>query len=282
MSDDRRLEDGAAVLSPQIVADELPDVHLEAPGIALALQDAGISDIRYPIVVRLREAKPQQTVATASLGVEVPADVRAVHMSRFVEILNDWQSRIGVDTLPELLADVARRLASNRASARFDFPLFLERRSPASGGRSLLEYRCSLEGELHPEGVRCTTITRVPTTSLCPCSREISDYGAHNQRSSIEVCATAAVDAAHALDFPDLIGIAEAAASAPVYPLLKRMDELHVTMQAYENAAFVEDVARLVAATLQRDARVSAGRVRVVNEESVHAHNAYATISWPV
>jgi MptA/FolE2 family GTP cyclohydrolase len=144
---------------------------------------------------------------------------------------------------------------------------------------ALVGYDCSLEGRLVTGDADCKLTARVPITSLCPCSREISDYGAHNQRGAIE--ATVTVDTPGAgFDFTDLIDLTEAAGSAPIFSLLKRTDERYVTMLAYENPAFVEDIARAVAVALQSDERIRAGRVRVVNEESIHAHNAYAAINW--
>ena len=144
-----------------------------------------------------------------------------------------------------------------------------------------MPYDCSLEGQAAALGAQCTITTRVPVTSLCPCSREISDYGAHNQRGTVEINVTfdLAVDGDH-VDFSDLVEIAESAGSAPIYSLLKRSDERYITMRAYENPAFVEDITRAVAAALTQDARVESGRVRVVNEESIHSHDAYAAVAW--
>jgi GTP cyclohydrolase I len=260
---------------------ELPDVQAEAPAIPIVLDEAGIADLRYPLVVQLTDGTSHATVATAALAVSVPPETRGVHMSRFVEVLHEWRERIGVDTVAALLADVADRLSSDAVVAKLAFPLFLERNAPVSGGRALVSYDCSLEGRLAAGAARCTLGTRVPITTLCPCSREISDYGAHNQRGTIEldVSFDLAKDV-RPIDFGDLIHIAEEAGSAPIYSLLKRTDERSVTMQAYENPAFVEDIARAVAVELQRGKRIRAGRVRVVNEESIHTHNAYAAVRW--
>jgi GTP cyclohydrolase I len=202
-------------------------------------------------------------------------------MSRFVETLHEWRSRIGVHSLPALLGDLSNRLAAEAVVAKFVFPLFLERTGPVSGGNAFVAYDCVLEGRLRSEGTRCTLITRVPITSLCPCSREISDYGAHNQRGSVEIGVDFELaDDVQPLDFGNLIEVAEEAGSAPIYSLLKRTDERYVTMRAFENPAFVEDITRAVASTLRTDQRIREGRVRVVNEESIHAHNAYAASTW--
>ena len=258
---------------------ELPDVQAEAPAIPIVLDEAGIADLRYPITIYLADGSAHPTVANASLAANVPAHLRGVHMSRFVECLHAWHQRIGVESLAAFLLDLNERLEADAVVVRLDFPLFLERSAPVTAMEALVGYNCSLEGRLVGGKAHCKLTARVPITSLCPCSREISDYGAHNQRGAIE--ATISVDLPDAeLDFTDLIKVTEAAGSAPIYSLLKRTDERYVTMQAYENPAFVEDIARAVAATLQPDQRIRGGRVRVVNEESIHAHNAYAAINW--
>jgi GTP cyclohydrolase I len=260
---------------------DLPDVQAEAPAIPLLLDEAGVSDLRYPITLHLADGSAHPTVATTSFAASVPVDTRGVHMSRFVETLHDWRCRIAVDTLPGLLADLAARVAAKTVVARIEFPLFLERLGPISGGGAFVAYDCALDGRLHSGAHSLGLTVRVPITSLCPCSREISDYGAHNQRGSIEVNVNFGLsDVGHTLDFTDLIAATEAAGSAPIYTLLKRPDERYVTMQAYENPAFVEDITRAIAAALQPDTRIREGRVRVVNEESIHSHNAYAAIAW--
>jgi GTP cyclohydrolase FolE2 len=260
---------------------DLPDVQAEPPAIALALDEAGISELRYPVTVHLADGSQQATVASVSFAASVAAETRGVHMSRFVETLHVWRNRIGVQELLPLLYELADRLKATAAQARLEFPLFLERQGPISGGAALVPYDCSLEGRLAANGAQCSLTVRVPITSLCPCSREISDYGAHNQRGVISITvAFELADGIDAIDFIDLVGIAEEAGSAPVYSLLKRTDERYVTMRAYENPAFVEDITRAVAARLVEDARIDSGRVLVVNEESIHSHNAFATVRW--
>jgi GTP cyclohydrolase I len=229
----------------------------------------------------LADGSQQSTVATVAFAASVSQDARGIHMSRFVEILHMWRNRIGVTDLGALLRELSDRLGVPTAVAELDFPLFFERIGPVSGGGALVPYECSLAGRLVSGVVQATLITRVPVTSLCPCSREISDYGAHNQRGCVEITAVADLRDGHdPADFQDLIEIAERSGSAPVYSLLKRSDERYITMRAYENPAFVEDITRAVAQGLQEDLRIQAGRVRVVNEESIHSHNAYAAISW--
>jgi GTP cyclohydrolase I len=260
---------------------DLPDVQAEAPSIPLVLDEAGITDLRYPITLCEVDGSSHQTVATASFAASVAADTRGVHMSRFVETLHDWHHRIGVETLGQLLTELRNRLAARDVVARLEFPLFLEREAPVSRGTAFVAYDCSLEGRLNARSQRYSLAVRVPITSLCPCSREISDYGAHNQRGHVEICVSLDLTSeTKPLDFGDLISAAEEAGSAPIYSLLKRTDERFVTMQAYENPAFVEDITRAVAVALQSDARIATGRVRVVNEESIHSHNADAAVQW--
>ena len=260
---------------------ELPDVQAEAPAIAIHLDEAGISDLRYPITVHLTDGSQQPTVATVSFAASVADDTRGAHMSRFVEILHTWRNRIGVSGFFLLLGELSDRLEAEAAVAKLDFPLFLERKGPVSGGGALLAYDCSLEGRLDSQGAQCALTARVPITSLCPCSREISDYGAHNQRGTVAISVAFELsEDVEVIDFSDLVEVAEDAGSAPVYSLLKRTDERYITMRAYENPAFVEDITRAVAAALRTDSRIRSGHVRVVNEESIHSHNAYAAVSW--
>jgi GTP cyclohydrolase I len=260
---------------------ELRDVQAEPPAIAMALDEAGIADLRYPITLHEADGTAHHTIASTSFAASVSADTRGLHMSRFVETLHDWHRQIGVATISRLLADLVERMGATAAVAKFEFTLFLERTAPVSGGGAFVAYDCVLEGHATETTTTCTLRIRVPITSLCPCSREISEYGAHNQRGSVEI--TASFDVTTTSETPafaDLIAIAEEAGSAPIYSLLKRTDERSVTMQAYENPAFVEDITRAVAEALHRDRRIRAGNVCVVNEESIHSHNAYAAVSW--
>ena len=260
---------------------ELPDVQAEVPAIPMLVDEAGITDLRYPITVLLADGSSHPTVAKASLAASVPSDTRGVHMSRFVEVLHAWHERISVNTFSAFLADVVDRLNGETVAAKLAFPLFLERAAPISGGTALVGYDCALEGRVKADVVTCTLTTQVPITSLCPCSREISEYGAHNQRGTIEISVQSLwSETAKPIDFIDLIRVAEQAGSAPIYTLLKRVDERYVTMQAYENPAFVEDITRTVAQALQSDSRIASGWVRALNEESIHAHNAYASVKW--
>jgi GTP cyclohydrolase IB len=250
----------------------------------LALDQVGVRDIRCPIVVLDRAAERQQTVATLSMSVSLPHHFKGTHMSRFVEVLHAHRGELTMRTMPALLADLTRRLDAERARVEVRFPYFLERTAPASGARAMMDYQCTFVGEANGGSSETDDFVlgvEVPVTSLCPCSKEISEYGAHNQRGhiTIEVRCTRDEHGSPALIWiEELVEIAERSASAPVYPLLKRVDERHVTMQAYDNPVFVEDMVRNAAVALREDARVAWFRVNAVNHESIHNHNAFACV----
>ncbi len=249
----------------------------------IPIDHVGVADIRVPIIVLDRQCQRQQTVATLTMSVNLPPDVKGTHMSRFVEVLNEHRGEVTMQTLPAILLDLKRRLHAERASMRVTFPYFLERTAPASGARALMDYECTFVGELnggHPDFVLGV---RVPVTSLCPCSKAISDYGAHNQRGIITLNVRSVPTASglpELIWIEELVEIAERSASAPVYPLLKRVDERHVTMQAYNNPVFVEDIVRNIAVRLQQDPRVAWFDVHAVNHESIHNHSAFARLAW--
>src|SRR4051812_4425262 len=249
----------------------------------LEIEQAGVSDLRYPIVVLDRRREKQHTIATISMSVGLPHHLKGTHMSRFLEILHEDRGELTVRTLPALLRKVKQRLDAETARIEARFPYFMEKRAPVSGAKSLMDYECTFTGEVNGGAMDFVLSVEVPVTSLCPCSKAISDYGAHNQRGFIEID----VRSVQSLEgqpeliwIEELVEIAERSASAPIYPLLKRPDERHVTMQAYENPVFVEDLVRNVAMKLKADDRVAWFRARAVNQESIHNHNAFALIEW--
>jgi GTP cyclohydrolase IB len=249
----------------------------------VALDHAGVSDLRYPIVVLDRENQVQHTVASISMSVGLPEEFKGTHMSRFIEVLNEHQGELTVRTMPTLLRDLRRRLHAETARVEVVFPYFIERAAPVSGAAALMDYECSFVGESVNGTDDFVLGVRVPVTSLCPCSKAISDYGAHNQRGhiTIQTRGTRSIDGNTAFVWiEELVAIAERAASAPVYPLLKRPDERHVTMQAFDHPVFVEDMVREVALSLKRDPRVEWFHVRAVNQESIHNHSAFAQLAW--
>ncbi len=249
----------------------------------LPIDQVGVSDLRYPIVVLDRAQQRQQTVASLTMAVDLPHHFKGTHMSRFVEVLNAYRGEVTMRTLPVLLSELKERLDAERARIEVTFPYFLERRAPVSGACALMDYECTFIGELNGKGDDFLLGVRVPVTSLCPCSKEISDYGAHNQRGhvAIEVRTRASDHGSPTLVWiEELVEVAEQSASAPLYPLLKRPDERHVTMQAYDNPVFVEDLVRNVALRLMDDDRIAWFRVQAVNQESIHNHNAFARLEW--
>lgn len=243
----------------------------------------GVSGVRYPITVLDRQQKVQATVATLSMSVSLPHHFKGTHMSRFIEALNEHRGEFTMRTLPSLLKSLRTRLSAKRAKVEVCFPYFLEREAPVTGSKGLIDYECTFTGEINGRGDDFKLGVRVPVTSLCPCSKEISDYGAHNQRSFVTVEVKTKPGSRGRTPFvwiEELVEIAEKAASAPVYPLVKRPDERFITMQAYDNPVFVEDIVRDVAAALRTDLRVDWFRVHAVNLESIHAHDAFAEVEW--
>jgi len=261
----------------------IEDVQNRSDSRGISIDRVGIRDLRYPITVLDREEGKRETVANFSMSVELPHHFKGTHMSRFVEVLNDHRGEVTMRTLPDVLGDLRRRLEAEKAQLVVEFPYFLERVAPASGAKAFVDYECKFKGESTGDGFDFVLGVRVPVTSLCPCSKEISDYGAHNQRGELEIEVRTCIDDDEALQFvwiEELVDLAEGCASSPVYSLLKREDERHVTMKAFENPVFVEDMVRNVALRLKEDGRVAWFRVHALNHESIHNHNAFAEIEW--
>lgn len=261
----------------------LPDIQNTVDTRGIELEQVGVTDLRYPIMVLDPEQGQQQTIASLTMSVSLPHHFKGTHMSRFVEVLNHYRGEFTMNTLPHLLHEMKKRLDAERARIEVRFPYFLERTAPVSGLKGLMDYQCTFIGESNGHNDDFILGVQVPVASLCPCSKEISEYGAHNQRGhvDIQVRGVREADGQPALIWiEELIQVAENAASAPLYPLLKRQDERHVTMQAYDNPAFVEDITRDVAVQLQADERVAWFSVQVTNFESIHNHNAFARTSW--
>lgn len=249
----------------------------------IAIDKVGVCDLCYPIIVLDRANQQQSTTATLSMSVNLPHEFKGTHMSRFIEVLNCHRGEVTMHTLPAILRELKQRLDAESAHIEVTFPYFVERRAPVTGAAALMDYRCTFTGEANGGSGDFLLSVCVPVTSLCPCSKAISNYGAHNQRGhvTIEVRTHQTETGVPALIWiEELIEVAESAASAPVYALLKREDERHVTMQAYDNPVFVEDVVRNVALKLQADARIAWFRVHALNQESIHNHNAFAEITW--
>jgi len=259
------------------------DVQASKERRGIPLNQVGISGLRYPIVYLDKVQRRHEAAATISMSVNLPHDQRGIHMSRLIEVLKDHHENIGMQTLTNFLRDLRAKQVTEDAHVEICFPMFLERSAPVSRSRAFLGFDCRFVADMKGKDVDLVMEVKVPVTSLCPCSRQISDYGAHNQRGTITIAVSTTMDKDGYPDqiwLEDLIDVAEACGSAPVYPLLKRKDERHVTMQAYDNPVFVEDMVRNVVVRLQADPRVAAYTVHVENFESIHDHSAFAKREW--
>ena len=253
----------------------IPDIQAKQDTRRLAIDQVGIREIRHPVKVRDRDHGEQYTVATFNMYVGLPHNFKGTHMSRFIEVLNDHNTVISVHSFKDIVKQVADKLDSKTSTIEMTFPYFRVKSAPVTGVKSLVDYEVTLSGELNDGSVRITTRVVVPVTSLCPCSKEISDYGAHNQRSHV----TITVLAEEFVWIEEIIDLAESNASSQLYGLLKRPDEKYVTEEAYDNPKFVEDMVRDVAGELIADERVLSYTVESENFESIHNHSAYASIS---
>jgi GTP cyclohydrolase I len=252
----------------------IPDVQSSADDRRLAIDRVGIKAIRHPVRIGDQSGGVQHTIAMFNMYVHLPHNFKGTHMSRFVEILNSHEREISVESFETILREMVERLEAESGHLEMSFPYFINKKAPVSGVQSLLDYDVTFIGEIEKGRYRFTMKVLVPVTSLCPCSKRISEYGAHNQRSHITI-------AARTKDFvwiEELVDYAEHQASSELYGLLKRPDEKHVTERAYDNPKFVEDMVRDVAADLNRDKRITWYVVESENFESIHNHSAYALI----
>lgn len=261
----------AAVGAPAV---SMPDVQGLADQRSIAIDKVGIKSIRHPVRVAERGGGVQHTIASFNMYVALPHHFKGTHMSRFVEILNAHEREISMASFRQMLQQMVSRLDAEAGRIEMTFPYFVSKAAPVSGVRSLMDYEVTFIGEITAGREHITMRVVVPVTSLCPCSKEIAEYGAHNQRSHVTISARA-----HEFVWiEEIIGIAEAEASSELYGLLKRPDEKLVTERAYDNPKFVEDLVRDVAAALNRDPRIDWYCVEAENFESIHNHSAYAQI----
>ena len=252
----------------------IADVQGSADTRRIAIDKVGIKDIRHPVRVRDRSGVEQHTVATFNMYVYLPHNFKGTHMSRFVQILNHRERELSVESFKEMLAEMSGRLESEAGHIEMRFPFFVNKRAPVTGVESLLDYEVTFIGEIRDGHATLDIKVVVPVTSLCPCSKEISAYGAHNQRSHV----TVQVRTRGFVWIEELIEMVEREASSELFGLLKRPDEKYVTERAYDNPKFVEDMVRDVATRLNRDERIAAYIVESENFESIHNHSAYALI----
>ncbi|HFC52844.1 MAG TPA: GTP cyclohydrolase I FolE2 [Gammaproteobacteria bacterium] len=240
----------------------------------IPINKVGIKDIRHPVRIRDRSGGEQHTIASFNMYVNLPHNFKGTHMSRFVEILNQHEREISVKSFKDILVEMTEKLEAEAGHIEMSFPYFINKTAPVSGVRSLLDYDVTFIGEFSKGKPVITIRICVPVTSLCPCSKQISDYGAHNQRSHVTV--TARINSFVWIE--EIIELVEKEASCELYGLLKRPDEKFVTESAYNNPKFVEDMVRDVAALLNADHRIEAYVVESENFESIHNHSAYALI----
>jgi GTP cyclohydrolase IB len=254
----------------------IPDTQSAPDARHLAIQRVGVQRVRYPLQLRMAGGSAQPTVARWNLDVALPAEQKGTHMSRFVAWLDALTAPVDAALLRAELAVMLEKLHATEGRIEARFPFFLRKTAPVSGVQSLLEYQGGwmAEARANAPHVLWAEVT-VPVKSLCPCSKEISDYGAHNQRSHVHIRLELLQDD---VSWQELVRFAEDSASSELWPLLKRADEKWVTEHAYDNPKFVEDLVRDVALRLNADARVGRYRVEVENFESIHAHSAYAQI----
>ncbi|WP_020602248.1 GTP cyclohydrolase FolE2 [Spirosoma spitsbergense] len=264
------------------MTNQLPDIQSGVDKRGIGLDQVGVSDLRYPIIVLDKTNGVQHTVARLSMSVSLPHNYKGTHMSRFIEVLNQHRNEFTVRTLPAILNEMKFRLKAESARIEMSFPYFIEKKAPVTEHKAMMDYQCFFLGESSTEFDDFVLGVDVPVASLCPCSKEISDYGAHNQRGvvSVRVRMTKKDGFNSFIWVEELIEIAESSASSPLYSLLKRPDERFVTMQAYDRPAFVEDITREVAVRLKNDQRIDWFEVRVTNFESIHNHNAFASTQW--
>ncbi|MBN3722646.1 GTP cyclohydrolase FolE2 [Burkholderia sp. Ac-20379] len=252
----------------------MPDVQSTVDTRQIPIQRVGVRAVRHPLTVRTAAGEIQPTVGTWNLDVHLPAEQKGTHMSRFVALLEDNREPLTVDTFRGLLASMLDKLEAEAGRIEVSFPYFVNKTAPVSGVKSLLDYQVTLAGDVRNGATRLFLKVLVPVTSLCPCSKKISQYGAHNQRSHVTIDAELNGD----VPVEELIRIAEEEASCELWGLLKRPDEKFVTERAYENPKFVEDLVRDVAQRLDADARIVAYVLEAENFESIHNHSAYALI----
>jgi GTP cyclohydrolase I len=259
---------------PDTANETIADVQGSADTRQIPIDKVGIKDIRHPVRIKDRSVGEQHTIATFNMYVNLPHNFKGTHMSRFVEILNQHEREITVESFKEMLHEMTERLEADAGHIEMSFHYFINKAAPVSGVESLLDYDVTLVGEITDGKPRMNIKVVVPVTSLCPCSKKISDYGAHNQRSHVTINA----ETNGFVWIEDLIDLVEEQASCELYGLLKRPDEKYVTERAYDNPKFVEDMVRDIAARLNGDDRIAAYVVESENFESIHNHSAYALI----
>jgi len=254
----------------------MKDVQAERDTREIPLNKVGIKDLLYPIRVLDRKNKYQSTVATVNMYVDLPKEFRGTHMSRFIEVLEKHKNTMAIHNIEKILEDMRDAFSASTSHIELKFPYFIRKKAPVSGIESFMNYTCGLMGTKTEKKFDLVVLVEVPIHNLCPCSKEISSRGAHNQRGVARI----QVRMKKLVWFEELVEMAESAASAPVFSLLKREDEKYITERAYDNPRFVEDASREIALALKKDERITWFKVEVENYESIHNHNAYACVEF--
>jgi GTP cyclohydrolase I len=252
----------------------IPDVQSTGDSRRVAIDKVGVKQVTYPITLKTRAGGQQTTVASINMYVSLPHHQKGTHMSRFLEVLNEYARPLSPECFQTVARAIKERLNAQTAHLEVSFPYFIEKKAPVTGAPGMMDYRVTFAAETNGFDDFLMTV-RAPATSLCPCSKEISDYGAHNQRCEIE----AAVRFSGTLWIEDLVEHLERAASCPVFAVLKRPDEKFVTERAFDNPKFVEDIVRDLAVALNADPRITWYSIASENFESIHNHSAYARIT---
>jgi GTP cyclohydrolase I len=252
----------------------LHDKQSERDHRELRIDKVGVRGLRFPIQIRDKAKSLQNTVATIGLFVDLPKEFKGTHMSRFIEVLNAHGSIVHVENITDILYAMQKKLNASTSHLEMEFPFFLEKKAPVSGMTSVMDYTARFDATANGKEIDFVLTVKANVTTLCPCSKAISAYGAHNQRGEV----TVQLRSTKAIWIEDVISIMESSASSELYALLKRQDEKAVTERAYENPVFVEDLVRNVALKLKAHPDVTWYRVEAENQESIHNHNAYACI----
>ena len=254
---------------------QLKDVQKQNDKRGIDIQKVGVNGVEVPLIIERKNEASQTVSAKARLSVTLPHNYRGTHMSRFIEVLSDYSTKnlLGVD-IKGLLYDVQNKLESNSAHVKFEFKYFISKKAPVSGMEFPVGYDCSFQGDLNGDDYKFILGVKVPITTLCPCSKEISKYSAHNQRTMVKV--KVSYNENDMIWIEDLVEKIESCGSSPIYSILKRSDEKYVTEKAYENPKFVEDVLRDIVCLLKEDEKITFYEVEVEAQESIHNHNAWA------
>ncbi|WP_211317046.1 GTP cyclohydrolase FolE2 [Arenicella xantha] len=240
----------------------------------IPINRVGIKDIQHPITVLGKDGRRSASIATFSMSVSLPHDQKGTHMSRFIQMLNETETEISAKNFNKMLSSMVERLEAESGYIEMQFPYFIEKTAPVSGVKSLMDYQVNLVGQIEQGHIDATLEVTIPVKSLCPCSKKISEYGAHNQRSHI----TVGINCSSKLWLDELIKSVEAQASAELFAILKRPDEKYITERAYNNPKFVEDVVRDVADVFDQNDRILRYYVHAENFESIHNHSAFAVV----